>query len=189
MSFSAVLLCGGESRRMGRDKALVQWRGRALWDLQLEKLRQLQPAKIFLSTRTEQSWRPIDVELVLDGAISRGPLSGLAATISRCDSDHLLALAVDLPLMTSAHLRHLLQNARTGTGVVPMIDGRAEPLAAIYPAESRAFFDLALSGPNASFQPLIRDLVDCGRLRTVEIGPEDSILYRNVNSRADLALA
>jgi molybdopterin-guanine dinucleotide biosynthesis protein A len=189
MSFSAVLLCGGESRRMGRDKALVQWRGRALWDLQLEKLRELSPTKIFVSARTEQSWRPPDAELVLDGAISRGPLSGLAATMSRCESDQLVVLAIDLPFMTSAHLRYLLQHARRGTGVVPTIDDRAEPLAAIYPRELGSFFDAALQRRDASLQPLIHELVDRGKLQAVKIADEERVFYRNVNCPADLVLA
>src|SRR4051794_12428711 len=63
VSFSAVLLCGGESRRMGRDKATVAWNGAPLWQSQLATLRALQPATIFLSAREEKPWRPPDVKL------------------------------------------------------------------------------------------------------------------------------
>jgi molybdopterin-guanine dinucleotide biosynthesis protein A len=48
MALTAVLLAGGESRRLGRDKATIDWGGRPLWELQLEKLRALNPAEILL---------------------------------------------------------------------------------------------------------------------------------------------
>ena len=45
MNISAVLLAGGESRRMGQDKATLLFRGKPLWQIQLELLRKLEPAE------------------------------------------------------------------------------------------------------------------------------------------------
>src|SRR5438132_3286725 len=57
MNMSAVLLAGGESRRMGKDKATLQFRGRPLWQIQFELLRKLHPSEIFISARTDPTWR------------------------------------------------------------------------------------------------------------------------------------
>src|ERR1700716_3480980 len=122
MSFSAVLLAGGESRRMGRDKAMLEWRGRPLWEWQMEKLRALNPEKILLSARSHVAWRPADVELILDRPPSRGPLSGLAAALGTIATDHLLDLAVDMPFVTTKHLQLLCGLAANGVGIVPMFD-------------------------------------------------------------------
>src|SRR5918996_2302231 len=107
MNISAVLLAGGQSRRMGRDKATILFRGKPLWQIQLELLRKLQPAEIFVSARTDPAWRPPDVTFVQDEPPSRGPLSGLTATLARIQSEHLLVLAIDMPFMIEDHLRHL----------------------------------------------------------------------------------
>src|SRR5436305_9892616 len=64
MSLSAVLLCGGESHRMHRDKATIEWRHQPLWERQMQTLRELQPEAIFLSARSDPDWRPSDVTLV-----------------------------------------------------------------------------------------------------------------------------
>ena len=146
MSTSAVLFAGGESRRMGCDKATLVWRGRPLWEWQMEKLRALRPERIFLSARSEGDWRPADVELIVDVPPSRGPLSGLAATLFSIETEHLLVLAVDMPFMTTEHLCSLCHLATDGTGVIPMIDGKAEPLCAIYPKETRTTVEQALRG-------------------------------------------
>ena len=81
MDLSAVLLAGGESRRMGTDKATILFRGKPLWQIQLETLRNLRPAEIFLSVRMDPLWRPRDVQFIADVPPSRGPLSGIAASL------------------------------------------------------------------------------------------------------------
>src|SRR5689334_21056412 len=64
ISISAVLFAGGESRRMGTDKATLPFGEKPLWQHQLALLRQLQPAKILVSARVDPIWRPNDVDLV-----------------------------------------------------------------------------------------------------------------------------
>jgi len=82
-SLGAVLLAGGESRRMGTDKATFLFRGKPLWQVQLETLRRLRPAEIFLSARTDPSWRPNDVQFIADIPPSCGPLGGLASSLAK----------------------------------------------------------------------------------------------------------
>ena len=83
MKISAVLVAGGESRRMGRDKATLLFHAKPLWQIQLELLRKLEPTEIFVSARTDPVWRPADVQFVADDLPSRGPLSGLAASLAK----------------------------------------------------------------------------------------------------------
>jgi molybdopterin-guanine dinucleotide biosynthesis protein A len=186
MSFSAVLLAGGESRRMGEDKATIVFRGKPLWQIQLDLLRKLEPAEILISARTDPVWRPNDSQFVADDPPSRGPLSGLAASLARIGSTHLLALAIDMPFMSEVHLRWLCDQIEPARGVLPVIGDRAEPLAAIYPREAAADFLTALTGSNFSLQSLTKQLVWAGRLRAVRVEQEN--LYRNLNEPADLKI-
>jgi molybdopterin-guanine dinucleotide biosynthesis protein A len=187
MNISAVLLAGGESRRMGRDKATLEFRGKPLWQIQLELLRKLKPREIFVSARTDPSWRPPDATFVQDDRPSRGPLSGLAAALRKVQSSHLLALAIDMPFMTEKYLRSLCHQIEEGCGIVAMIGGRAEPLAAIYPAEAHVDLAAALSGNNYSLQSLTKALVNAGKLRVVVVAREEEQLFRNLNEPADVS--
>ena len=54
--FAAALIAGGRSRRMGTDKAFLDWHGRPLWEHQLEKLRALEPMRLLLSCREGQEF-------------------------------------------------------------------------------------------------------------------------------------
>lgn len=185
LTFSAVLLAGGESRRMGRDKSAIIFRDEPLWRRQLRVLRDLGPEKVFVSARTESSWLPDNTELLLDEPPSRGPLSGLTKALSQMKTSHLVVLAVDMPFVTREQLQVLCNEATEGCGVVPVVGERAEPLAAVYPREAEPDFVSALAGPDLSLQPLIRKLALAGMVRTFPVSREEERLYRSINTPAD----
>jgi molybdopterin-guanine dinucleotide biosynthesis protein A len=186
MNITAVLFAGGESRRMRKDKATLLFRGKPLWQTQLELLRKLEPAEIFVSARTDPIWRRADVEFVADNLPSRGPLSGLAASLAQMRTKHLLALAIDMPFMTEKYLKFLCDQITPGRGVLPKIDNRAEPLAAIYPGEAAVDLKSALSGIDFSLQTLTSRLVEAGKLRAIPVSDEARALFLSLNEPADL---
>ena len=171
---------------MGRDKATILFRGRLLWQIQLEKLRKLEPEEILVSARMDPSWRPHDVRFVADIPPSRGPLSGLAASLDRVRTTHLLALAIDMPWMTNEYLEFLCAQIVPGRGVVPYTGDRAEPLAAIYPREAATEFRNALTGPDFSLQSVLRDLVASGKLWEQSVPEAHKKLFRNANVVSEL---
>ncbi len=183
---SAVLLAGGESQRMGRDKATLPFRGKALWQNQLELLRKLKPAEIFISARTDPKWRPHDVTFVADVPPSRGPLSGLAVSMNRMSTSYLLALAIDMPWMSNKYLEFLWAQMEPARGVLPKIADRAEPLAAIYPREAAIETAKALAGTDFSLQSLACDLVAVGKLRAIPVTQQEEKFFRNINELSDL---
>lgn len=185
MTFSALLLAGGESRRMGRDKATVEFEGEPLWRRQLDLLRTLAVEEMLVSARRMPDWLPDNVELLLDDSPSRGPLSGLAKALTAMRTTHLLALAVDMPFMVGEELRELFRLAEPGRGVVPTIAGRAEPLAAIYPVEAAVAFQAALAGPDFSLQSLVRTLKATGKVKLMPVAQAAAFRYRSVNSVKD----
>jgi len=186
MNLSAVLLTGGESRRMGKDKATALFQGKPLWQIQLNLLQKLQPAETLVSARTDPAWRPGDVKFVADEPPSRGPLSGVAASLGRIRTKHLLALAIDMPFISENYLRFLCDQIEPGRGVLPIIGDRAEPLAAIYPAEANVDLTIALSGFDFSLQTLARQLIKMAKLKVVFVTEEEEAFFRNLNEPIDL---
>jgi molybdenum cofactor guanylyltransferase len=185
--FSAVLLAGGESRRMGKDKATILVRGKPLWQIQLDLLRKLEPTEILVSARTDPVWRPADVQFVADDPPSRGPLSGLAASLAHTRTNHLLALAVDMPLMNEKYLAFLCSQVELGLGVIAKIEDRFEPLAAIYPQETLASVQSALSETDFSLQTLASRLAAAGKLQVVPVTSQERKLFLNLNELSGVA--
>ena len=172
---------------MGEDKATLLFRGKPLWQIQLELLRKLKPTEVFVSARTDPAWRPADAQFVADDPPSRGPLSGLAASLGKTRTKHLLALAIDMPSMTEKYLTFLCNQLEPSRGVIAKIDNRFEPLAAIYPQEALANVQSALSGTDYSLQTVIGSLVAAGKLRVILVKSQERKLFRNLNELSDLA--
>lgn len=185
ISLTAVLLTGGLSTRMGRDKATLLLAGQPLWVRQLNLLRKLKPATIWVSARVRPEWSPPDVEVVLDPPPSRGPLSGVAAALARMQTSHLLVLALDLPSMTSEHLGKLVDLALPGQGLVSRNEGYWEPLAAIYPKEAAPVAQAALGGSDVSLQSFVRQLLALDLVREHILSPEELGRYHNLNRPQD----
>jgi molybdopterin-guanine dinucleotide biosynthesis protein A len=184
MTLAAVLLAGGESRRMGRDKATLMIDGRPLWQRQIAILSQLTPA-LFVSARERPAWLPVEARFIADAPPARGPLGGLAATLGVIPGTHLLALAVDMPAMSAAHLATLWSAALPGSGVLPWLGDHAEPLPAIYPAEAQSIAAGLLEGGDVSLNTFTQALLAAGRMTRHAVAAADANLYANLNSPED----
>ena len=186
MTLTAVLFVGGLSRRMGTNKANIEIGGQPLWAKQVNLLRELRPQSLWVSARTRPAWCPPEIGLVLDAPPSRGPLSGLVAALRQLQTSHLIALAIDLPLMTSEVLEKLWAMAQPGRGIIPINGEAFEPLCAIYPAEAAAPAASALTGTDFSLQTLAQLLLQTHCVKPYPIGEGEKRLFFNVNSPADL---
>lgn len=186
-SFDAALLAGGHSRRLGRDKAFLEWRGGPLYAVQLRKLFTLAPERLWLSARPEQPFPDIleGVTRIGDDPVGAGPLGGLRAVLSASQADRVLVLAVDLPKMEASYLAALLQQEG---GAVPRQDRSWEPLAAVYPRVAMLEqIEAALASGNWRLQDLLDGAASRGLIRAVPVSPSEAELFANLNSAQDLA--
>jgi molybdopterin-guanine dinucleotide biosynthesis protein A len=189
MTLSAILLAGGQSRRMGVDKATILISGEPLWQRQLRILRELEPRALWVSARATPSWSAPPIEVLADKPPSCGPLSGVAAGLRRLETSHLLVLAIDLPRMTTDHLRKLWGLARAGVGVIPSHGDYFEPLCAIYPAEALTEAEESLASGDASLQRFAHNLLNRSHAEIHVLTPEERPLYLNMNTPSDCPAA
>jgi molybdopterin-guanine dinucleotide biosynthesis protein A len=138
-----LLLTGGHSRRMQRDKATLEYHGQS----QLARaVALLQPlvSRCFLSVRAEQQHDPLRAAhaLIVDRLPGLGPLGGIHAALHAHPEAAWLVLAVDLPFLDAATLQQLIaarEPARLGTAFRSSFDGKPEPLCALWePASAPA---------------------------------------------------
>jgi len=186
-TLTVVLFVGGLSRRMGEDKATLQFAGEPLWARQVRLLRELRPDVLWISARARPEWCPREIEVIADQPPSRGPLSGLAAALRKIQTSHLLALAIDMPQMSAGMLERLWSLAKPGCGVVSARGDLLEPLCAIYPAEAAANAATALSsGDDVSLQSFVHTLCRENRMRVHPVSESEQCFFQNVNTRRDL---
>ncbi len=185
-NFTAALIAGGKSMRMGRDKAALLIGGRPLWQRQIATLRALAPAQLLVSGPLDGPWAVSGEEIVPDAIADAGPLAGLSAVLERMQSERVLTLAVDLPAMTTEFLISLLEACAPGSGVVPVLDGRFEPLAAVYPHSMREIVDHAVDHRDLSLRSVVRVGLEAGHLEIFPVPESARPLFRNLNTPVDL---
>jgi molybdopterin-guanine dinucleotide biosynthesis protein A len=128
---NAFVLAGGQSTRMGRDKALIEFRGRPLIEHALTKLRALGFAPNISGNRPDLArYAPI----IPDNYSGSGPLGGIEAALRASNEDLNLFLPVDLPLLPIAFLRWMATRSRQTVAIatMPRLQGRSQPLCALY---------------------------------------------------------
>ena len=116
---------------MGRDKALLTWQGESFLAIALRNVKTVCDSPVIVGDAGKYSNFGRVVEDVFP---SCGPLGGIHAALQSSPTELNLILSVDLPLMTGEFLRWMVAQAVTGGEVatVPQLDGRYEPLCAIY---------------------------------------------------------
>jgi molybdopterin-guanine dinucleotide biosynthesis protein A len=183
MRHSAVLLAGGKSLRMGRDKAFLEIEGQPLWRRQIETLRALSPEHLMISGPPREAWR--EFEIVADVIAGAGPLAGVAMALRKCPSPRLVVLAVDLPAMTADFLRSLLARCSDDQGVVPRSSRGLEPLAAVYPGPCAALAVASLLSRDFSMESFVHRALREKLMRERTISPLEEHLFANFNTPAD----
>jgi molybdopterin-guanine dinucleotide biosynthesis protein A len=184
--FSGVLLAGGKSSRMGCDKAFIEIEGVPLWQRQLQIIEQLSPRKIFIAAPMRSEWNGVRCTVNPDAQENSGPLGGLLAALRKSATPLLLALAIDLPRMTTDYLRGLLKLCEDGKGVVPISDRRFEPLAAFYPASSLRIAEQLLSSGCYALQDFAKQCLSEGLIVEAPVSSAEIALFLNVNTPTDL---
>lgn len=146
---AAVVLAGGRSRRMGRDKADLPWAGTTMLGAVLEVLASAVDGALVVVGPADRprALPPLPpavaarVVLVADPVADRGPLQGLATGLraaAGAGAPRAFVASVDLPRLHTAYVRAVLAaldgpDAPEGTeAALPVVDGHRQPLAAAY---------------------------------------------------------
>ncbi len=128
----AVILAGGQSRRMGFNKALLDLGGRPLISVLIDRIRPITD-KILISSNDSYSYRFLDLPVIPDHFRGQGPLAGFHAAMIQNVCPLYLMLACDLPNLQQHFLRNLIILAEGFDAAIPRTgDGLAHPLCAVY---------------------------------------------------------
>jgi molybdopterin-guanine dinucleotide biosynthesis protein A len=104
-----LILAGGASSRMQRDKAALQYQGRSQLDRAFE-LATRHVSKVFVSVRANQQHDPVRSAkpMIVDSVAGEGPIVGIRSALAAHPHAAWLVLACDLPFLSDAVLEHLL---------------------------------------------------------------------------------
>lgn len=186
---TGAVLAGGQSRRMGRDKAMLVREGRPLWSRQAAVLLEAGAAPVAVVRAPGQPPLGLPPDLLLwhDLVAGAGPLAGLHAALSRCRGSLLAVLAVDMPRIDAAWFHWLGRFSSPTLGAMARRpDGTHEPLAAVYPRLALKEVRARLTGPDRSLQALADALIESRLLCSVPLPENELWRVSNWNTPGDV---
>jgi molybdopterin-guanine dinucleotide biosynthesis protein A len=130
---TGLVLCGGRSRRMGRDKAVLALGGTTLIERAVGVLAGI-ARETLIATGPEPRYPELGLECVLDRVADAGPLAGLEAGLARSRSEWTAALACDMPRVDARVIEILHDRAKERDLDACLLATRrgVEPLCAVY---------------------------------------------------------
>lgn len=177
MTFAAVILAGGMSRRMGEDKSQLKIGDRSFIEILCDELSGFDELYLSVAKPREST---LKLPQLSDSFPEAGPLSGLCAGLEGCVSDAALFVPCDTPFFTAAAGRALcaaLEDDYDGVIAVSS-SGISFPLCAVYRKSAAALFRRALENGHR------RVLDALSQLRIKQLELPDAVL-KNINTPAD----
>jgi molybdopterin-guanine dinucleotide biosynthesis protein A len=184
-----VILAGGQSSRMGANKALLEVGGEPLIERLARRFTRWFE-QVVVVTNTPELFQFLGLPMVSDRLPGLGPLVGLEAGLTASRFEHAFFAACDMPFVSEDLVRYLLTQAPDHDIVVPRIGGEFEPMHAVY---TRTCLPVIAANLEARRLRLLA-LFDAVRVRVVEeaevlqFGDPDRLFF-NCNTPADLTQA
>lgn len=174
-AFSAVILAGGKSSRMGSCKAELPWGGKTLVEHQVNKICALGISDIMVSGYSS----PVTgTRFVPDIYPEKGPLGGIHACLCAAKSAACFVISVDAPLFSPDEIKMLTEAHLAGDSSITVAEhcGTLEPLIGVYDSSLSDAAEKILQGTNTS----VKRLLDQTGFAVCEFPDENSV--RNCNT-------
>ncbi len=183
MQITGIILSGGQSTRMGTDKALIQINGKTL----LENVIQIcQPvcSQIFISSNN-LTHEKFGYKIIPDEIKNCGPLGGIYSCLKQSETDWNFVISVDAVFVQPEFVSFLISEIGNYDAVVPLHDSGKEPLIALYQKRGLKEMIKMLGNKNYKMQNLLNaintNFVDSQKW----IGKFPDI-FRNLNQPNDI---
>lgn len=183
---AAAVLAGGSSTRMGRDKALLPFRGRPLLQVVLDRV-SVVFRDPFVVCNTPDRYPFLKCPVVPDRFPGKGPLSGIDAALHRADAPFVFVCGCDMPFLSEPLLRMLVGKVGKGVDLVlPSGPDGVEPLCAIWGRAALPAVERALAEDRLSLFELA-EILSVQRVTVAEVAAVDPAFasFRNFNTIAE----
>ncbi len=180
-----AIQAGGNSSRMGEDKALKLFNGIPLIQHILNRISPIAD-EVIITTNNPNAYRFLDVRLARDLRLGRGALGGLYTALSSAKYDLVAVVACDMPFASPQVFRSARQLlvSRGADAVVPKTHGGYEPLHALYRRDACLLpIKNALDADKWKVISWFKEVEIC------ELGVENEAIFQNLNTPEDFAKA
>ncbi len=186
----AGVLGGGQSRRLGRDKGLIQWNGRSLIEWSVVRA-QTVASQVYVLAKNRSFYSHLTCPVLTDFYSTSSPLSGIL-TLAPFVKEWMLLLACDIVLFSDKVLPYIWSRREAGKAVVVRSEEGLQPLLGFYPAAHIPYWERAYRSGNYKLQTVLERMprveIEATEIPAGELhAPTDGTpVFLNINHSEDL---
>ncbi|MBL1352196.1 MAG: molybdenum cofactor guanylyltransferase [Zetaproteobacteria bacterium] len=152
---TAVILAGGESKRMGQDKASILFQGQTLLQ---HSIKQLRPCFENVSVSVRKQRSDTDLRQILDNSENRAPMLGIAAALQAVHTDWIFVVGVDMPFVAHKLLKNMASKRENHDAVAVYSGGFMQPLCCFYRQTCWSKMQQSIQAERRSLKHLLKAL-------------------------------
>ena len=189
---TGVLIPGGKSLRMGRDKRFLKVNGESVFDRTLSLLMDTFVETVVVLAEPIESLEVRGCRVVYDVIPNAGSLGGLYTGLLAASQPRIFAVACDMPFLHAEVIRYMVSCDETADVVVAELEGQFQPMHAVYSKRCAEFLKAMAERQNLKIQTLYRSealrvaVLGANALSSLGVGLRS---FQNINTPEDLALA
>jgi len=183
MQITGIILAGGQSARMGKDKALLQIDGRTLLERALEICNPVCTVVLISSNNPEHE--KYGYSIIPDEIKNCGPIGGIYSSLKKSDSVWNFVLSVDSVFVEPEFVGFLISEIGNFDAIIPVHENGKEPLIALYNKNCITAIETAINSGDFKLQHFL------GKIKVKEIDSREWLqkyprLFINLNRPGDL---
>lgn len=184
MNKTAIILAGGQSRRMGQNKAFLAYKEKSFIEEILDKFQGLDERIIVANTPSLYVFE--GVKTIQDIYPNKGPLCGLYTGLKEMSGKRAVVVTVDTPLLTEALLSFLYNYESDADCIIPVVEGRWQSLCAVYNKSALNRIEEAVKADERKVRLVLDRLsVELITEETLTRYGNPKVLFSNVNTPED----
>ncbi len=183
-NLSAVILVGGHSRRMGRDKALLKLNRQTFIGHLAQELSGCR--EVFISTCEDRDYSDTGLKVLVDERQDFGPMEGIRQALRHASTNHVFVCAVDMPFIRRDMVEYLANRISSEDDACVFRDGeRIHPLCGIYSSTALPFMERLM----AAERHRMMELLSLMQTKYVDISSTGFVrqMLSNINTPEDYA--
>ncbi len=145
LAMTGIILCGGRSTRMGRQKAFLPYKGKSLIEHNLDMLSEIF-SELVLVSNDPAEFEHLSANVLRDILPDRGPIVGILSGLLVSHYEQSFVMACDMPFLTEELIRTICRNAKENQSKMMLYayEGQIEALLGVYSSKCIKEFEEAL---------------------------------------------
>ena len=185
-----IILAGGMSRRLGRNKAVEEFNGSPLISHVIDRISSITNETIIVVNNQERASQlplPDSAKVAVDIYPDKGSLGGIFTGLSASESHWGIVVACDMPFLNTQLLEHMLSLRNGSYAIVPVLSNRPEPINAIYSKYCLSKIQHKIENDDLKISGLFEQIkVKWVSKDTIDAYDPNHISFFNINTQKDL---